>query len=124
MVSLTHPPSPTDLSRSEPGLGYDFALLGLRAHEARVGRIRQAAEATADRIRAADLDRSEEASMLGAVALATYRLLDPRRRRRTAHRIRLCVLEEEDLQRAESARRPLLPAATDAGSSPTTSQCS
>ncbi len=109
MVSLTLLPNSSRRQSADPGLGYDFALLGLRAHEARVGRIRQAAASTADHIRMSGLDRSEMTSLLGDVALATYRLLDPRRRHRFTHRIQLCVLDEEDLQRAHAARRPLLP---------------
>lgn len=88
-------------------LGYDFALLGLRANESRVSVIRRAAAQTALRIHEAEVDAQEQAAMLSHVAVSTYRLLDPRRREESLERVRLCVLSEDDFDLQRHSRLPL-----------------
>ncbi|GIW99618.1 MAG: hypothetical protein KatS3mg111_2951 [Pirellulaceae bacterium] len=89
-------------------LGYAFALLGLSAREASVGRIRRAARRIARRIHTGGFGGAERQALLAEVALSTYRILDPRRRRRYAERIELSLLDELEMQRALLARRPLI----------------
>ncbi len=89
-------------------LGYEFALLGLRAHESRVSVIRRAAAATATRIQEAEVNESDQATMLSHVAVSTYRLLDPRRREKPLERVRLCVLSEDDFELQQYSRVPWL----------------
>jgi hypothetical protein len=91
-------------------LGYDFAILGLKAHESRVEVIREAAATTASRIqRAFPETPADRDSLLSDLATSTYRLLDPRRRGKTMERIQLSLLSESDLDRQQLAREPLFP---------------
>ncbi len=91
-------------------LGYDYALLGLNAREARVEVIRKAAKQTAARIqKASSEDQQNLDSMLSDLATSTYRLLDPRRRNKQIERIQLCIFSEVDLDLQKNARVPLLP---------------
>ena len=90
-------------------LGYDFALLGLKAREARVEVIRKAARQTASRINGSSEVLNEQDEMLSHLATSTYRLLDPRRRDRSHERIQLCIFSEEDLESQKRSRVPLLP---------------
>lgn len=92
----------------ERSLGYDFALLGLPAREARVEVIRKAAMNTAFRIHEAAIDAEDQDAMLSDLAVSTYRLLDPRRRRRIMERIQLSIYSEEDLELQKNARGELL----------------
>ncbi len=104
-VSATEPPS---AAVSSP-LGYEFALLGLRARESRVDVIRAAAQRTAERIHEAVVgDPREQDQMLSELATSTYRLLDPRRRKKPLERIQLCIFSESDLEQQQSSREPLL----------------
>lgn len=103
---------PNTKSIQEPrsrALGYDFALLGLTAAEARVEVIRQAATETASRIQTAFPDASEQDGLLSDLATSTYRLLDPRKRRKRLERIQLSVFSEADLELQKDANDPLLP---------------
>lgn len=90
-------------------LGYDFALLGLRAREARVQVIRKAATSTAARINRR-ASQSEKVQMLTELASATYRLLDPRNRSKTSERIQLCLLTAEEVRPVYVHDLPLVPA--------------
>ena len=102
---IAHSPSSQTGRTSNDALGYDFALLGLQAREARVEKIRQAAGATAERIQAiSQEDAAELDSMLSEVATSTYRLLDPRRRRKQLERIQLCLFSEADLELQKQSR--------------------
>lgn len=92
-------------------LGYDFALLGLKGREARVDVIRFAAEQTASKI-PETLEASERVQMLTELAASTYRLLDPRRRRRPMERVLLGLGAETDPVLATVSRRPLVPSVT------------
>jgi hypothetical protein len=89
-------------------LGYDYALLGLPAGEARVEVIREAAVQTASRIQQAAGDPLETTWMLSDLASSTYRLLDPRRRAKMIERVKLSLYSETDLELQKDARRPLL----------------
>ena len=89
-------------------LGYDFALLGLRAHESRVSVIRKAAAETAHRISDEASGADEQDQMLSKLATSTYRLLDPRKRQKSSERAQLCIHSEEDLERQKLARKKLL----------------
>lgn len=107
------PPAPPD---AQPGraiaksLGHDFALLGLKAQEARVDVIRQAARNTAARIQElAEQDEGQRESMLGDLATSTYRLLDPRRRHKPLERIQLSIFSESDFELQQQSRASLLP---------------
>lgn len=94
---------------SHPSLGYDFALLGLKAREARVEIIRRAAKRTAARIVSNFAeDRNELDAMLTDLAASTYRLLDPRRRNKPMERVQLCIYSESDLDLQRGASRPLV----------------
>ena len=95
--------------RGNASLGYAYATLGLRAGEARVDAIRQAAQLSAAKIHQVAQDHDELASLLSDVATSTYRLLDPRRRPRKVERIQLCILSELGWEFQQRARRPLLP---------------
>lgn len=90
-------------------LGYDFAVLGLKAHESRIHVIRKAAIETAHRIQDESDCESEQGEMLSQLAASTYRLLDPRRRPSTSERVQLCLHSEEDLELQKQSRRTLLP---------------
>ena len=104
--AFPHNPKPRVMN---PSLGYDFALLGLNASEARVEVIREAAERTAARIQeAAREDREAVDGMLCDLASSTYRLLDPRRRSKTMERVQLSIYSETDLELQKSSRSPLI----------------
>ncbi|MEC8555601.1 MAG: hypothetical protein VXZ82_11400 [Planctomycetota bacterium] len=90
-------------------LGYDFAVLGLKAHESRIHVIRKAAIETAHRIQDESDCESEQGEMLSQLAASTYRLLDPRRRPSTSERVQLCLHSEEDLELQKQSRRTLIP---------------
>jgi hypothetical protein len=105
MISLasTHPAK----SSGARSLGYDFALLGLQARESRVDVIRNAAEKTALKIQR-DAEDDQRVEMLSELAMSTYRLLDPRRRRRTMERVQLSNIAECEPPLATVAKSPLL----------------
>ena len=90
------------------GLGFDFATLGLRAHEARVDTIRRASQATAAKLQEVVVDHDERLPLISDVVVSTYRLLDPRRRKRKIERIQLCIESERSRELQQSSRRPLL----------------
>lgn len=105
MVSLTS--NQTSKTRAQ-SLGYDFALLGLKGREARVDVIRVAAEQTASKI-PETLGGSERVEMLVELAASTYRLLDPRRRKRSMERVQLAMTSENEPALATVSRQPLVP---------------
>ncbi len=91
-------------------LGFDFALLGLKAREARVEVIREAAQNMAARIQQLpDQPAVERDILLSDLATSTYRLLDPRRRRKPLERIQLSIFSETDFELQQKSREPLLP---------------
>lgn len=106
---------PVDCEQSD-GLGFDFALLGLRANESRVSVIRRAAKQTAARIGQLPEGRDVQVEMRAQLAKSTYRLLDPRRRRRPNERVQLCVFSEEDLDAQKRSRSALLEGNSKSGS--------
>ena len=70
----------------------DFAVLGLRFSEARTAVIRKAVRKAIRKIRQNELDPtfdSDQTANMADVAVATYRVLDPRRRLRFWERINL-----------------------------------
>jgi hypothetical protein len=96
-------------TRTSNPLGYDFALLGLNASEARVDVIRRAATRTAARIHdASDGDEAELDLMLSDLVSSTYRLLDPRRRAKMMERVQLSIVSDSDLELQQGPRLPLL----------------
>ena len=95
-------------SSSSKSLAYDFALLGLREQESRTEIIRQAATQTANRLHDALDDHEDREEVLAELAVCTYRLLDPRRRRKPLERIQLSVFSEVDLDLQVASRQPLL----------------
>ncbi len=105
MVSLVANKPTT--SKGPVSLGYDFALLGLPAREARVEVIRNAAESAAVKIQNA-VDEDQRVEMLAELAASTYRLLDPRRRKRILERIQLSNLSEIETTIASVAKVPLV----------------
>ncbi len=94
-------------SKGPVSLGYDFALLGLPARESRVEVIRNAAESAAEKIQNA-VDEDQRVEMLAELATSTYRLLDPRRRKRILERIQLSNLSEVETNIASVAKVPLV----------------
>lgn len=105
MVSLASNQSAK--SSGARSLGYDFALLGLQARESRVEVIRNAAEKTALRIQS-DAEDDQRLDMLSELAASTYRLLDPRRRRRTMERVQLSNMADFEPSLATVGKAPLL----------------
>jgi hypothetical protein len=92
------------------GLGHAYATLGLRAQEARIDAIRQAACSTAQKIQEFANDDGEREGLLAEIALCAYRLLDPRKRVRQIERVQLCILSERSLELQAQSRKPLLSA--------------
>ncbi len=88
--------------------GFDFALLGLKANEARASLIRKAAGKIAKQIKVTAVEPSEAVEMRSHLVTSTYRLLDPRRRQRGWERIQLSLYTEEDMAAQRNSRRPLL----------------
>ncbi len=95
--------------QAAPPLATDFHLLGLRPREARVEVIRQAVHQAASQAQldsatelllkteAPDTDSSEGEQRLTEIAVAGYRLLDPRRRKTLFERVQLLMWTEEEL---------------------------
>ena len=82
----------------------DFAVLGLRFSEARTAVIRQAIRQTIRKLQESDADTENEqgASQRADVAVATYRIIDPRRRQRFWERVNLSFgfsFEDESVDR-------------------------
>lgn len=85
----------------------EFRLLGLRPREARLEVIRRALKETAGDVKAAEHWAGEEPvssrhlrhedGRLAQVAVAGYRLLDPRRRRTLFERVQLLLWTEDDV---------------------------
>lgn len=104
---LDHTPENT----SPPLTAADFAVLGLRFSEARTAVIRKAVRQTVRKLRetetVSDLDHDDTASNMADVAVATYRVLDPRRRQRFWERLNLSfgVSFEDD----STERKRILP---------------
>lgn len=96
-------PIGTKLKATSP----EFRLLGLRPREARIEVIRRALKVTAGDVKAAEHSVGEasestrhlqqEDGRLAQVAVAGYRLLDPRRRRTLFERVQLLLWTEEDV---------------------------
>lgn len=105
-----------DKTARDAALGFDFALLGLKAGEARTDVIREAAIGIAARIGDASTDESEQSVMLAALATSTYRLLDPRRRRKLIERIQLSMVRETDWDLQKLSRCELVAAEESGGS--------
>lgn len=104
---LDHTPENT----SPPLTAADFAVLGLRFSEARTAVIRKAVRQTVRKLRetetASELDHDDTAANMADVAVATYRVLDPRRRQRFWERLNLSfgVSFEDD----STERKRILP---------------
>jgi hypothetical protein len=101
---------PTPENTSPPLTAADFAVLGLRFSEARTAVIRKAVRQTIQKLRETETDPSTEpqdaTSNMADVAVATYRVLDPRRRQRFWERLNLSFgISFED----ESAERKRIP---------------
>ena len=107
-TSTVHSYASSNQRRRSKSLGYDFALLGLSVSESRVDIIREAASKTAARIQAAAAhDGLAADQMLSDLASSTYRLLDPRRRRKSRERIQLSIVGEQDFELQKGSRSPL-----------------
>lgn len=90
-------------------LAPDYRLLGLRPREARVEVIREAVHQAASQVQLDNAARSllevdsaaaepaEDEQRLSEIAVAGYRLLDPRRRRTLFERVQLLMWTEEEL---------------------------
>lgn len=104
---LDHTPENT----SPPLTAADFAVLGLRFSEARTAVIRKAVRQTVRKLRetetVSELDHDDTAANMADVAVATYRVLDPRRRQRFWERLNLSfgVSFEDD----STERKRILP---------------
>ena len=86
---LEHTPENT----SPPLTAADFAVLGLRFSEARTAVIRKAVRQTVRKLREteteSEMDNDDTTANMAVVAVATYRVLDPRRRQRFWERLNL-----------------------------------
>jgi hypothetical protein len=86
---LEHTPENT----SPPLTAADFAVLGLRFSEARTAVIRKAVRQTVRKLREteteSEMDNDDTTANMADVAVATYRVLDPRRRQRFWERLNL-----------------------------------
>lgn len=125
------PPKPSkslaelDTKTSSAALAPDYRLLGLRPREARVEVIREAVHSAASQVQlgnaASSLGQTDATSTesigsdeqrLSQIAVAGYRLLDPRRRRTLFERVQLLITSEEDLDttlKTMWASRPVAP---------------
>lgn len=125
------PPKPSkslaelDTKTASAALAPDYRLLGLRPREARVEVIREAVHSAASQVQlehaASSLGQTNASSAesigsdeqrLSQIAVAGYRLLDPRRRRTLFERVQLLITSEEDLDttlKAMWASRPVAP---------------
>lgn len=95
----TPPKAVTGLTRNPTKqLAADYRLLGLRPREARVEVIRDAVHQAARSLHqpSSQEDRGED-GQLTEIAVAGYRLLDPRRRRTLFERVQLLMWTEEEL---------------------------
>jgi hypothetical protein len=99
---LDHTPENT----SPPLTAADFAVLGLRFSEARTAVIRKAVRQTVRKLREteseSEMDHDDTAANMADVAVATYRVLDPRRRQRFWERLNLSFgvsFEDESAER-------------------------
>ena len=136
----TLPPQPTRPARScrtaaalngtvSSAQASDYRVLGLRPREARVEVIREAVHQAASQIQVDDAARTlgsiddaattnvddESEQRLTQVAVAGYRLLDPRRRRTLFERVQLLMWTEEELDascKSMWAHRPVAPNVT------------
>lgn len=89
------------------GLGFAYATLGLRAGEARVDAIREAARISAQTIQEVTKEEEDRLVTLADVATSAYRLLDPRKRLKRIERIQLSIISERALELPQGARQPL-----------------
>ena len=105
--SLVQNPSPPG-RRLSSGLGFAYATLGLRAGEARVDAIREAAAVSASTVQDFPSVLDDRVVTLADVATSAYRLLDPRKRVRRIERIQLSIISERAMELQQRSRRPLL----------------
>ena len=139
MITTLPPQSARPAKASKPAAGLnatissvtasDYRLLGLRPREARVEVIREAVQQAASQIQVDDAARTlgsidntsiasvedESEQRLTQVAVAGYRLLDPRRRRTLFERVQLLMWTEEELDascKSMWANRPVAPTVT------------
>ncbi len=104
------PETPSGLGhKSNATAASDFRLLGLRPREARVEVIREAVHNAATQVQLDGLARGlendqpesneaqDDSQRLAQIAIAGYRLLDPRRRRTLFERVQLLMWTEEEL---------------------------
>lgn len=103
----------------------DYRLLGLRPREARVEVIREAVQQAASQAQLDDAARTlgdvdnggdegalgESQQRLAQIAIAGYRLLDPRRRRTLFERVQLLMFTEEELDASLKSMWAVQPAA-------------
>lgn len=80
----------------------EYRLLGLRPREARLEVIRSALSESAAQVRDGE-GRAEDDQRVAEVALAGYRLMDPRRRPTLVERVQLLLWSEEELERPTSS---------------------
>jgi hypothetical protein len=102
----------TSANKNQAPSKADFAFLGLRFSEARTAVIRKAAKRRARKMKQEPTSESsfEQAADVAKVALATYRLLDPRGRRKFWERLHLSVgtaFEDESCERRSVSRLQL-----------------
>ena len=139
MISTLPPQSTRPVKPSRPiagpkaaksnAMASDYRLLGLRPREARVEVIREAVHQAASQVQVDDAARTlgsvghsgsdaapdESEQRLTQIAVAGYRLLDPRRRRTLFERVQLLMWTEEELDascKSMWASRPVAPKVT------------
>lgn len=125
------PPRPNAIlnATKSNSMASDYRLLGLRPREARVEVIREAVHQAASQVQVDDAARAlgsidnngsdfaadESEQRLTQIAVAGYRLLDPRRRRTLFERVQLLMWTEEELDancKSMWANRPVAPKVT------------
>lgn len=84
------------IARPKGLLVTEFRLLGLRPREARLDVIRGALRASVSHVKSGD--QPSDGDGVARVAVAGYRLLDPRRRRTLYERVQLLLWSEDDFE--------------------------
>lgn len=95
---LPNPTSSATTRQSGPPLASEFRLLGLRPREARLDVIRGAVRETASDVKEAEGPGASDDGQVARVAVAGYRLLDPRRRGTLFERVQLLLWTDDEAE--------------------------
>lgn len=95
---VPNPAASSTVRKSSRQLAAEFRLLGLRPREARLDVIRGAVTETASDLKGATEWDANDSGRVAQVAVAGYRLLDPRRRGTLFERVQLLLWTDDDLE--------------------------